>query len=209
MKQQSNVDLFLYWDSVRQGGDGSDGAAAAPRELRNLLAGTFLLDADNQRAYPLRVIGSGVERFAANARVGGPFLDWWDSESRSHLESALCAVHDENMPVVLGVISLADPRRRTRAEVLLLPLARSANGKASVLGGLAPVGTNEHTAAPGRLAIVSSRIFHPPLVAPMRRPPTDHPPPRPSHPARRSGDRSHLRVIKGGLNSNRPSLSSL
>lgn len=207
MKQQSNLNLFLYWDSVRQGGDGSEQASAAPHHLRDLLAATFLMDADNQRAYPLRVIGSGVERFAANARVGGPFLEWWDSESQPRLESVLCTVHDEDMPVVMGVVSLADPRRRARAEVLLLPLARSLNGKACVLGGLAPVGTSEHTQEPGRLAIVSSRILHPPLLAANRRPQANFPPPRPPHPARRAGDHSHLRVIKGGLTAEHTSLS--
>ena len=77
-------------------------------EKATALAGTFLVEVDQRRAYPLRVIGGSLARLTANARLGASFLECWDVDSRDLLEAMLQVVHEERLPVVLGASSLSD-----------------------------------------------------------------------------------------------------
>ena len=78
MKRTATLSLFSYWDELRSGRVALQSHEASHPGLRTMLAGTFLIEADRRRVYPLRVLGSRLEEIAPNARLGASFLECWD-----------------------------------------------------------------------------------------------------------------------------------
>ena len=190
MKRTATLSLFSYWDELRSGRGALQPFDAAHPGLRTMLAGTFLIEADRRRVYPLRVLGSRLEEIAPNARLGASFLECWDRHGGRDLEALLPAVHDDDRPLVLGALSHAPGNEPISVEVLLLPLASGPDGKPRVLGGMAANGAGRR-GAPNRLELVSARTLdlHEWACEPRR--PLARTPVRPhSH--------GRLRVIEGG-----------
>ena len=162
MKQAATIELFSYWDALRAGFDRAI-LDAAPEQVRALLASTFLVEVDDRRAYPLRVVGGTLTRITANARLGASFLECWEPGSRDLLESMLRTVHDERVPVVLGGRTRRGDGTQLAVESLLLPLATNRGGKPRILGGMAPAGVINRRDPPGALEVVSARAIRAPL----------------------------------------------
>lgn len=158
MKQAATIELFSYWDSLRAGTNKAH-LEVATAQVRTALAGTFLVEVDERRAYPLRVIGGSLARLTANARLGASFLECWEAESRDLLETMLQVVHEERLPVVLGARARMNEGRRLPVECLLLPLAAGQSGKPRILGGLAPSGPLDRRGSAYPLEINSARTI--------------------------------------------------
>ena len=206
MKQAATIELFSYWDSLRAGSNKAH-LEVATAKVRAALAGTFLVEVDERRAYPLRVIGGSLARLTANARLGASFLECWDAESRDLLESMLQVVHDDRLPVVLGARAQTNDGDRLPVECLLLPLAAGQSGKPRILGGVAPSGTPSRRGSAFPLEIVSARTirnasFAMDMSCALPVPPSGSRPPQMTAPQtspnglRESGGR--FRVIDGG-----------
>jgi hypothetical protein len=198
MKQAATIELFSYWDALRTGHDHGF-RDAAPEQIRSLLAGTFLIEVDARKAYPLRVAGGTLSRLTTHARLGASFLECWDRDSRSLLEAMLRVVHDERLPVVIGAKSPNERGEPTSVECLLLPLKAEPKGLPRILGGAATVGPLKRRSSPAPLALVSARpIQRPfsPLHFTSKTALPISPPSPPLPPLRETA--IHLRVIEGG-----------
>lgn len=185
MKRTATLSLFSYWDELRSGRGALQPLDARHPGMRSMLAGTFLIEADRRRVYPLRVLGSRLEEIAPNARLGASFLECWDGFGGRDLEALLPAVHDDARPLVLGALSHAHGSEPLSVEVLLLPLATGPDGRPRVLGGMAASASRR--GAPNRLELVSARTVD--LLDRTCEPP--RPPATPDLHGR-------LRVIEGG-----------
>ncbi len=206
MKQAATIELFSYWDSLRAGTNKAH-LDVDTAQVRTALAGTFLVEVDERRSYPLRVIGGSLARLTSNARLGASFLECWEAESRDLLEAMLQVVHDERLPVVLGARARTNDGGRLPVECLLLPLAAGQSGKPRILGGVAPSGALSRRGSAYPLEIVSARTIRnspfaldmacalPVSPAPSRAPQPGAPQASPTV-LRESG--AHLRVIVGG-----------
>ncbi len=206
MKQAATIELFSYWDSLRAGMSKAHLDVASP-QVRTALAGTFLVEVDERRAYPLRVIGGSLARLTANARLGASFLECWEAESRDLLEAMLQVVHDERLPVVLGARARTTEGARLAVECLLLPLAAGQSGKPRILGGVAPSGQTSRRGSEYPLEIVSARTIRNPILTKELFCALESPAPSPIAPSatpsmvspsmlREAGAR--LRIIDGG-----------
>lgn len=195
MKQAATIELFSYWDSLRAGLS-RELLDSDATDVRAMLASTFLVEVDDRRAYPLRVIGGPLARLTANARLGASFLECFEPQSRDLLETMLRVVHDERLPVVMGARARQGEEGTMSAECLMLPLASEPRGKPRILGGVAPYGALNRRGSPAPLEIVSARAIRKAAIgqsfaryrgesglAPM--PPVGEPV-------------AHLRVIEGG-----------
>lgn len=206
MKQAATIELFSYWDSLRAGTNKAH-LEVASAQVRTALAGTFFVEVDDRRAYPLRVIGGSLARLTANARLGASFLECWDVESRDLLEAMLQVVHDERLPVVMGARARTNEGGRLPVECLLLPLAAGRSGRPRILGGVAPSGPLSRRGSAFPLEIVSARAMRNssfaldmPCALPVTPPASrmrQAPPPQTLQPGVREGG-AHLRVIDGG-----------
>jgi hypothetical protein len=198
MKQAATIELFSYWDALRNG-HGDEFRDAAPEQIRALLSGTFLIEVDSRKAYPLRVAGGTLSRLTSRARLGASFLECWDRDSRDLLEAMLRVVHDERLPVVIGARSCSERGEPTSVECLLLPLKAEPKGLPRILGGAATVGPLKRRSSPDAMAIVSARPIQPPFSPGLfaRKAEFQISPPAPSMPPLRE-TAIHLRVIEGG-----------
>ena len=190
MKRSATLSLYLYWDELRSARGALAWSETASPGLRSMLAGTFLVEADRRRVYPLRVLGSTIEAIAPNARLGASFIECWDARSRLDMEALLPAVHEDGVPLVLGALTHFPGRHPIAVEVLLLPLATGPEGKPRVLGGMAASPPPGLRAAPQRLELVSARTVDV----------KDWPCPRSRAPSPAGAPDLHgrLRVIEGG-----------
>lgn len=195
MKQAATIELFSYWDSLRAGLSRELLEADGP-QVRTLLAGTFLIEVDERRAYPLRVIGSALGRLTANARLGASFLECWEPQSRDLIESMLRVVHDERLPVVIGARLKNGEEVATTAECLLLPLVTEPGGKPRILGGAAPSGVMNRRGGRAPLEALSARAIRNPAEAPTLVRERISPEITPF--SFIEGPVAHLRVIEGG-----------
>jgi hypothetical protein len=195
MKQAGTIELFSYWDSLRAGLS-RELLEADAANVRTLLASTYLIEVDERRAYPLRVIGSALARLTANARLGASFLECWEPQSRDLIETMLRVVHDERLPVVIGARASRGEQAPLVAECLLLPIAAEHGRKPRILGGVAPSGALNRRGSPAPLEAMSARAIRNPAAAPAlvrERPAAE------ITPFSFIGDPvAHLRVIDGG-----------
>ena len=195
MKQAATIELFSYWDSLRAGLR-RELLETDATEVRTMLASTFLVEADDRRAYPLRVIGGTLARLTSHARIGASFLECWQPQSRDLLEAMLRVVHDERLPAVIGARAVHGERGAMAAECLLLPILSQPGGKPRILGGMAPSGVLNRRGAPVPLEIVSARVIRKPAIGQIFAWDRGESPPAPM-PA--VGEPvAHLRVIEGG-----------
>ncbi len=174
MKQAGTIELFSYWDSLRAGRS-LELLDADAANVRTLLASTFLIEVDERRAYPLRVIGSALARLTANARLGASFLECWEPQSRDLIETMLRVVHDERLPVVIGARANRGEQAPLVAECLLLPIAGEHGRKPRILGGAAPTGALNRRGGPAPLEAMSARAIRNPAAVPalVREPPPE------------------------------------
>lgn len=113
MRQQATRELYSYWNGLRRQRAAPDRAEIDPAAIRSVLSDTFMIEADRDALYPLRLSGARVNALWARDLKGRSFLDLW-GDDRTCLAG--------RPPVDL--------------EMLLLPLRHHGRTHARVLGSL-------------------------------------------------------------------------
>jgi hypothetical protein len=139
MKHASTRAVHAYWNDRR-------GARAAPCRndidpvaIRAALGDTFLLSADFVDQLRFRLAGTRVCALFCRELKGEILAALWGDNSRKAIDDILAVVTDESEGMVTGLTGRAEDGAEIDLEMLLLPLARSAQTRTSVLGVLAPV----------------------------------------------------------------------
>jgi len=138
MRQQASRALFDYWNVLRRGKPAPERSQLRLQDLRDILAHTFLLDADHGRGFPLKVIGTRLEEWLVAPRLAAPFLEYWTPGSRSEAERVLLDVVEEATPVIVGARIRQGDERGENLELLFLPMRGHGDKVTRVLGGVAP-----------------------------------------------------------------------
>ena len=197
MRQQATRELYSYWNTIRRLRSAPDRAEIDPAAIRTILAETFMIEADADGVFPLRLSGARLNALWLQELKGCSFLDLW-GEDRANIAAVLWTVMDGAVPVVAGVNAAPFGRAPLDLELLLLPLRHHGRTHARILGA---IGSSKHLDWMGllpveRLELRSLRIMSTSETRadlPLR--------PRPlAAPDRRLGQRgAHLRVLSGGL----------
>ena len=152
MKHATTRELFDCWDALRGDEIAPSRDALSPDPIRHLLGDMFLLSAQHDETFPIRVAGTRLCALAGRDIKGQDFLGLWDEESRHELFDLLTVATEENIATVAGAnLRQGDPSRQSShppryLELLLLPfLADPAAAHPSVAGSLVPL----TAAAPG------------------------------------------------------------
>ena len=139
MKHASSRAVHAYWDDRR-------GVRAAPGRndidpvaIRAALGDTFLLSADFVDELRFRLAGTRVCALFCRELKGESVATLWGDNSRTAIVDILAIVTGESEGMVTGLTGRAEDGAEIDLEMLLLPLARSAQTRTSVLGVLAPV----------------------------------------------------------------------
>lgn len=196
MRQQATRELYTYWNAIRRQRSAPDRAEIDPAAIRTVLTNTFMIEADREGRFPLRLSGSRLNALFATELKGASFLELWGGD-RANVAAVLWTVMDGAAPIVAGVHAAPADRAPVDLELLLLPLRHQGRTHARILGAMAGAAHPEWLGLlpVERLRLRSLRIMSAndarvdlPLV-----------PRTPGAPERRVTQRGHLRVLSGGL----------
>ena len=146
MKHTTTRELFDCWDALRGPEIAPSRDALSPDPIRHLLGDMFLLSAQHDETFPIRVAGTRLCALAGRDIKGQDFLGLWDAQSRHELLDLLTIATEENVATVAGV-NLQQGRHLQQGshaprylELLLLPfVADAAAAHPSVTGALVPL----------------------------------------------------------------------
>ena len=196
MRQQATRELYSYWNALRRQRAAPDRAEIDPAAIRSVLSDTFMIEADRDGLFPLRLSGARINALWARDLKGRSFLDLWGADA-PNVAAILLTVMDGACPVVAGAQTCLAGRAPVDFELLLLPLRHHGRTHARVLGSLAAAHLPEWVGLIPieRLELRSLRILssaRPTVELPlMQRPPGGV--------ERRAQGRPQFRVIRGGL----------
>lgn len=196
MRQQATRELYSYWNGLRRQRAAPDRAEIDPSAIRSVLSDTFMIEADRDGLFPLRLSGARINALWARDLKGRSFLDLWGAD-RANVAAVLLTVMDGACPIVAGAQSALPGRPPIDLELLLLPLRHHGRTHARVLGSLAAARRPEWV---GLLPIERLELRSLRILSSAR--PSDHLPlmPRPAGALdRRNRAQPSLRLIEGGL----------
>ena len=105
MKHKNSHLLVGYWSRLRAGRDVPDQSDIDPRDIKRLLAYTFILDCENPARPTYRLAGTSLcERFGFELKGTG-FLAHWESRSSLALASLLRQALKSRQPLCLSSIA--------------------------------------------------------------------------------------------------------
>jgi hypothetical protein len=205
-------DLHSYWETLRAGRIAPYRAEIDPRQFESALESMFILERVSQETARLRLAGMRLCNLMDMEVRGMPLRTFMVPGDRENVDTVLKNVMD--MPVVahLELESLDNDHRRSRAQMLLMPLRSDFGQINRVLGCL--VDEQEFYSAPVHYSILTTQLT-PIETRDMASENTElpgfaepaevfDPKPRPAFKAiegnrsasSKNRDRSHLRLVK-------------
>ncbi len=196
MRQPAIQQLYDYWNVLRRARLAPDRAEIDPAAIRSILAETFMIEADGEAPFRLRLAGGRFAALFVDELKGRPFLELW-GEDAANIGAVLWTVMDGACPVVAGLKAAPAGRPLEDFEMVFLPLRHFGKTHARILGAISAAA---HPAWLGllpveRLQLHSLRVMSSetgrsrlPLMAPR------------AAPAPRPFARGHLTVYEGGRN---------
>ncbi|MFV0280142.1 MAG: PAS domain-containing protein [Rhodoblastus sp.] len=140
MRQQASRELYTYWNALRGHRAAPARADIDPTAIRSILSNTFMIEADGEASFPLRLSGARINALWARDLKGRSFLDLW-GEDRASIAAVLLTVMDGACPVVAGAQTCLAGHAPIDMELILLPLRHQGRTLARVLGSLAAADT--------------------------------------------------------------------
>ena len=195
MKLAAAQCLYAYWSRLRGARSAPERDDIDPGAIRGILADTFILEFNPQRAFPIRVVGTRTNALFLRELRGAPFLGLWRAEDEQEMRSILASVADEAQPFLIGATGTPPGFAPIDIELLLLPLRHHGDTHARVLGCCAPDASPYWLGliAVEPLALLTLRALGPGAPGPDR-PPTQPAGPRNFGRAPRNCRRGHLFV---------------
>lgn len=136
MKHATTREIFSYWSRLRAQRAAPERADIEPAAIRNVLADTFILEVNEERTCPIRVVGARINALFGRELKGEAFSALWREDDRATLQSLVAAVLDDTLPAIAGAIAAPRGRPNVELEMVLLPLRHYGRTHARVLGAL-------------------------------------------------------------------------
>lgn len=209
MKLKETNELFLYWNRLRRGCTAPDIVDIDKETGGSLPAHAFILDVDGKKEFPFRLSSERLDALCGGEQKGRSFVHLWRAKEAGTMAALLLDVVDAGCPVVAEAAASPLGEMPADLELLLLPLRHRGRPQTRILGLAA------YAEAPlwlGRLpmrnlALRQLRIIRDEDIATGGERQTVRPfPPRVAPESRPFEQRGHLRVYRGGRNSELSSL---
>jgi len=136
MKHATTRELYSYWSRLRADRAAPERGDIEPAAIRGVLADTFILEIDEERSCPLRVVGARVSALFARELKGEAFSSLWRQEDRGALLALIAAVLDDAAPTIAGGIGRPRGSPGVELEMVLLPLRHYGRTHARILGAI-------------------------------------------------------------------------
>jgi hypothetical protein len=138
MRHPVTRELFQYWSHLKGERSAPERADIDPSAIRGILADVFVLEADPQRNFPLRLSGSRINALFGYELKGRDFASLWPSDSWREVAQLLENAMDESHGLVAGLEAATAEAETLELEWLMLPLRHHGRTHARLIGSLAP-----------------------------------------------------------------------
>jgi hypothetical protein len=130
------MELYAYWNRLRGARRAPERNDVDPGAIRGVLADTFVLDFDQKRGFPFRIVGSRANAIFLKELRGLPFLELWREADQAELDSVLHCIADEAQAFLIGAEARPSGLAAMDIEVILLPLRHQGLTHSRLLGAL-------------------------------------------------------------------------
>jgi len=138
MKHASTRAVFAYWNERRGNRPAPGRNEIDPSRIAPALGDTFMLSADFAEQLRFRLAGTRVCALFCREIKGEALTELWHDDNRNSIDEVLSIITAETAGVVMGLTGHAEDGDTADLEMLLLPLARTAQSRTGLLGVLAP-----------------------------------------------------------------------
>ncbi|MEM8813027.1 MAG: PAS domain-containing protein [Pseudomonadota bacterium] len=141
MKHQTSFKLYRYWTRMRGDRLAPRRSEIEPADIREILAETFVLNADTEMAYRYRLAGSRASAPYCRELKGRDFLSLWSGNDARAMETLLQGVCEDAAAAVVGWEGGNLRGQTLMFETLLLPLETEHGRYERILGSTAAADT--------------------------------------------------------------------
>lgn len=166
MKQKGSIELFQYWDRLRDGRPAPKRTDIEPADIKSLLADTFILEKDARGEAVFRLAGTRLCATFGRELKGFAFSSLWMPKDERVVARLAHGAFLAKSVVVISFEGISRAGRSNAFELLLLPLDGGIDHPRS-LGAVTPV---ERPFWLGADPIVECRIGSLRVVDPEREP---------------------------------------
>ncbi|MBX3596444.1 MAG: PAS domain-containing protein [Rhizobiaceae bacterium] len=128
MKQNASVELFHYWNRLRDGRPAPKRTEVEPAEIKGLLADTFILERDTRGEAVFRLAGTRLCAAYGRELKGFSFASLWRARDQKLLKRMLDAVFADSSVVVVSFDGISGNERSLSFELVILPLDNTGEG---------------------------------------------------------------------------------
>jgi hypothetical protein len=122
MKQNGSIDLFHYWNRLRDGRPAPKRTEIEPGDIKSLLADTFILEKDTRGEAVFRLAGTRLCATYGRELKGFSFTSLWRDKDQRLMARLAHGVFNAKSVVVITFEGRSKNDRSTQFELLLLPL---------------------------------------------------------------------------------------
>lgn len=122
MKQEATVELFHYWNRLRDGRPAPKRTEVEPADIKTLLADTFILEKDGRGEPVFRLAGTRLCAIYGRELKGFSFGSLWRERDRRILARLLNGMFIDKSVVVVTFDGISSGGRTMPFELVVLPL---------------------------------------------------------------------------------------
>jgi hypothetical protein len=144
MRQPATLELYTYWNNLRGARLSPEREEVDPLAIRHILADTLMLEADEDRTFPVRISGTRLNALFLGEQKGRAFIDLFAPDERPSAAAMILSMLNGARPVVATLTAAPQGDEPATLELLLLPLrhcstAQARTPHARILGALSPI----------------------------------------------------------------------
>ncbi len=122
MRQDGSVQLFHYWNRLRNNRVAPRRTEIEPSDIKTLLADTFILEKDARGEAVFRLAGTRLCAIYGRELKGFSFPSLWKSKDQRLIAKLVWSVFNSKSVVVVSFLGASQNDRINPFELLLLPL---------------------------------------------------------------------------------------
>lgn len=136
MQKKSSKLLFAYWNTLRGARSAPDRRDLDPTQIRDALANTFILQAEDDSSYAFRLAGSHLCTSYCRELKGRSFSGLWQAKDIDAIETLVRAVTDDHAVALVTFQGMTATGQSAKFETLLMPLRHNGSTSSRILGGM-------------------------------------------------------------------------
>lgn len=122
MKREASVNLFQYWNRLRDGRPAPKRTEIEPADIKTLLGDTFILESNSRGEAVFRLAGTRLCAIYGRELKSFAFSSMWQAKDGRLIGRLVHSVFEDKSVLVVTYDGITHSRRSVSMELLLLPL---------------------------------------------------------------------------------------